>query len=171
MKLTRKLCGKDFEILSGDDDKTFNMMTNEEIKSSGVISVASNVVPGPIQRMTELILAGKKEEATKLSIALKPFFDIVTVKTTEETPFGQALVKSRNPTPYKTLMNILGMPSGPLRQPLGKMTRKGVETVLKAARSVYEKDPDILHPIEETFDVDLSKRLYKETFWKGLTYD
>jgi len=171
MKLTRKLCGKDFDILSGDDDKTFQMMTNEGVGASGVISVASNVAPGPIQKMTELILAGKREEATKLSVALKPLFDIVTVKTTEETPFGQALVKSRNPTPYKTLMNILGMPSGSLRQPLGKMTRKGLEIILKAARSVYEKDPELLRPVEETFDIDLSKRLYEEKFWKGLTYD
>src|SRR4030043_77670 len=31
MKLTRKLCGNDFDILSGDDDKTFVMMTMPEI--------------------------------------------------------------------------------------------------------------------------------------------
>ena len=171
MKLTRKLCGEDFDILSGDDDKTFLMMTDEEIRASGVISVASNVAPGAVQRMTTLVLEGKIEEATELSVALKPLFSIVTVKTMEETSFGPALVKARNPLPYKTLMNILGMPSGPLRQPLGKMTRKGLETVLEAARTVYEKNPEILEPIERTFDVDLSKRLYEEKFWKGLTYD
>jgi len=171
MKLTRKLCGEDFAILSGDDDKTFLMMTDEEIRASGVISVASNVAPGAVQRMTTLVLEGKIEEATELSVALKPLFSIVTVKTMEETSFRPALVKARNPLPYKTLMNILGMPSGPLRQPLGKMTRKGLETVLEAARTVYEKNPEILEPIERTFDVDLSKRLYEEKFWKGLTYD
>ena len=171
MKLTRKLCGEDFDILSGDDDKTFLMMTDEEIRASGVISVASNVAPGAVQRMTTLVLEGKIEEATELSVALKPLFSIVTVKTIEETSFGPALVKARNPLPYKTLMNILGMPSGPLRQPLGKMTRKGLETVLEAARTVYEKNPEILEPIERTFDVDLSERLYEEKFWKGLTYD
>ena len=171
MKLTRKLCGEDFDILSGDDDKTFLMMTDEEIRASGVISVASNVAPGAVQRMTTLVLEGKIEEATELSVALKPLFSIVTVKTMEETSFRPALVKARNPLPYKTLMNILGMPSGPLRQPLGKMTRKGLETVLEAARTVYEKNPEILEPIERTFDVDLSKRLYEEKFWKGLTYD
>jgi 4-hydroxy-tetrahydrodipicolinate synthase len=68
-------------------------------------------------------------------------------------------------------MNILGMPAGPLRPPLGKMTQKGLEVVLKAAREVYEKSPEILEPVEEFFDVDLSERLYNEKFWKGLTYD
>ena len=54
---------------------------------------------------------------------------------------------------------------------MGKMTRKGLEVVLKAAREVYEKSPEILAPIESFFDVDLSERLYTERFWKGLTYD
>ena len=68
-------------------------------------------------------------------------------------------------------MNILGMPSGPLRPPLGKMTKKGIETVIKAARSVYTNNPEILEPIESAFDVDLSERLYNDTHLKGLTYD
>jgi len=73
--------------------------------------------------------------------------------------------------PCKTLMNILGMPAGPLRPPLGKMTRKGLDVVLKAAREVYEKSPEVLAPIESFFDVDLSERLYNEEYWKGLAYD
>src|SRR4030066_482170 len=36
MKLTRKLCGNDFDILSGDDDKTFAMMTMPEINAPAV---------------------------------------------------------------------------------------------------------------------------------------
>jgi len=171
MKLTRKLCGEDFDILSGDDDKTFTMMTDNEIKASGVISVASNVAPCAIQRMTTLILEGKMDEATKLASDLKPLFEIVTVKTIEETRFGEVSVKARNPVSYKTLMNVLGMPAGPMRQPLGKMTRKGLQVVLEAARKVYTNTPEILEPIEIFFNVDLSQRLYKEEFWKGLTYD
>jgi 4-hydroxy-tetrahydrodipicolinate synthase len=68
-------------------------------------------------------------------------------------------------------MNILGMPAGPLRQPLGKMTKKGLQLVLEAARKVYENTPEILEPVEVFFNVDLSQRLYDEKFWKGLTYD
>ena len=67
-------------------------------------------------------------------------------------------------------MNVLGMPSGPCRQPLGKMTRNGLETVLATTRKVFEKDPEILAPIEDFFDISLQERLYNERFWQGLTY-
>ncbi|MDH5688287.1 MAG: 4-hydroxy-tetrahydrodipicolinate synthase, partial [Candidatus Bathyarchaeota archaeon] len=103
--------------------------------------------------------------------ALNPLFSMVTVKTTEETAFGPMMCKARNPLAYKTLMNILGMPSGPCRPPLGKMTKKGLDTVLKVARTVYEKTPEVLEPVEDFFDVDLSKRLYDEKSWRGLIYD
>ena len=171
MKLTRKLCGKDFNILSGDDDKTYAMMKDPEIGSSGVISVTSNVTPGAVQQFVQAILKGKSDEAELLNTALKSLFSIVTVKTVEETPYGPVTCKARNPLPYKTLMNILGMPSGPCRRPLGKMTKKGFETILTVARTVYEKMPEVLKPIEKFFDVDLSKRLYDVKSWRGLTYD
>ncbi|MEM3640845.1 MAG: 4-hydroxy-tetrahydrodipicolinate synthase [Candidatus Bathyarchaeia archaeon] len=171
MRLTRKLCGENFDILSGDDDKTFKMMTDPAIRASGVISVVSNFAPAAVEQMTSFILEGKVEEAEKLCNKLSPLFQIVTVKTVEETSFGNVLVKARNPLPCKTLMNVMGMPAGPLRQPLGKMTRKGLETVLKAAREVYEKSPEILKPVEDFFGVNLSERLYNEKFWKDLSYD
>ena len=170
MKLTRKLCGNDFDILSGDDDKTLAMMTSSEIAACGVISVVSNIAPGAVQNMTQCILDGEMEEANRLSIALQPLFAIVTVKTQESTPFGLVACKARNPLAYKTLMNILGMPSGPCRQPLGKMTRNGLEAVLSNARKVYETNPEILQPIEEFFSVDLNERLYNEKFLRGLYY-
>ena len=170
MKLTRKLCGSDFDILSGDDNMTFGMMTSPDIGASGVVSVASNVAPKAVQDMTQYILNGDVEGAKKLKEALDPLFEIVTVKTEEDTPYGPRLVRARNPLPYKTLMNVLGMPSGPCRQPLGKMTRMGLEEVLKRARSVHEKSPEILEPVEEFFDVNLSKRLYDESCWDGLHY-
>ena len=171
MKLTRVLCGEKFDILSGDDDKTYAMMTTPEISCTGVISVASNVAPGAVQRFVFSILEGKSSEAERLLEALNPLFSMVTVKTTEKTAFGPMMCKARNPLAYKTLMNILGMPSGPCRPPLGKMTKKGLETVLKVARTVYEKNPEVLRPVERFFDVDLNKRLYDEESWRGLTYD
>ena len=101
---------------------------------------------------------------------MKPLFDIVTVKTQEQTPFGPVTCKARNPLAIKTLMNVLGMPSGPCRQPLGKMTRAGLEIVLNNARKLYVTNPSVLQPIADFFDVDLSERLYNEQFWQGLTY-
>jgi len=170
MRLTRKLCGTDFNILSGDDDKTYAMMTTPEIASTGVISVTSNIAPRAVQNMVQCILDHQMEEANKLCAALQPLFAIVTVKTQEQTPFGAVSCKARNPLAYKTLMNVLGMSSGPCRQPLGKMTRSGLEVVLSNARKVYENNPEILQPIEEFFSVNLQERLYNERFWQGLYY-
>jgi 4-hydroxy-tetrahydrodipicolinate synthase len=67
-------------------------------------------------------------------------------------------------------MNVLGMPSGPCRQPLGKMTHTGLDIVLANARKVYETNPKILQPIADFFNVDLNERLYNEKYWQGLTY-
>jgi 4-hydroxy-tetrahydrodipicolinate synthase len=170
MELTRRLCGGDFDILSGDDDKTFVMMTSPDIAASGVISVASNVVPRAVSNMVHYVLDGNLDEANVLYHALQPLFGIVTVKTQEQTPYGPTACKARNPLAYKTLMNILGMPSGPCRQPLGKMTRNGLDAVLSAARNVYENHPEILQPIADFFSVNLQERLYNERFWQGLTY-
>jgi len=170
MKLTRKLCGDDFDILSGDDNMTYVMMTSPDIGASGVISVASNVVPKAVQDMVQYILNKDMKRADELCGALNPLFDIVTVRTEEETPYGPVACRARNPLAYKTLMNVLGMPAGPCRQPLGKMTKKGLEKVLAVARKVYEGKPEILEPIEGSFDIDLGQRLYKEKFWQGLSY-
>jgi 4-hydroxy-tetrahydrodipicolinate synthase len=170
MRLTRKLCGADFSILSGDDDKTYAMMTAPDIAASGVISVTSNIAPRAVADLTHYILDGNITEANQLAQALQPLFAMVTVKTQEQTPYGTVTCKARNPLAYKTLMNVMGMPSGPCRQPLGKMTRNGLEVVLANARKVYENHPEILKPIEDFFSVDLMERLYNERFWQGLTY-
>jgi len=170
MRLTRKLCGSDFSILSGDDDKTYAMMTAPDISAAGVISVTSNIAPRAVVDMARCILDGNITEANKLAQALQPLFSIITVKTQEQTPYGPVTCKARNPLACKTLMNVLGMPSGPCRQPLGKMTRNGLEVVLANARKVYENNPEILQPIEDFFGVNLKERLYNERFWQGLTY-
>jgi 4-hydroxy-tetrahydrodipicolinate synthase len=67
-------------------------------------------------------------------------------------------------------MNVLGMPSGFCRQPMGKMTRTGLEIVLTNARKVYESNPQILKPIVDYFGVDLKDRLYDEKYLEGLYY-
>jgi 4-hydroxy-tetrahydrodipicolinate synthase len=170
MCLTRKLCGDDFDILSGDDDKTFTMMTLPEIAANGVISVTSNIAPRAVSDMVHYLLDGNTKEAKQLTEALQPLFSAITVKTQEQTPVGPVMVKARNPLAAKTLMNILGMPSGPCRQPLGKMTRKGLEVVLQAARKVYEAHPEIFGPAEQFFDVDMMDRLNNERYLERLTY-
>jgi 4-hydroxy-tetrahydrodipicolinate synthase len=171
MKRTRECCGPDFMILSGDDGMTFEMMTNPGIKAAGVISVATNVAPKATTEMVNLLNAGKQAEAQKLMQKLQPLFNLVTVKTTEQTPYGEVVCRARNPLAYKVLMSILGMPSGMCRPPLGKMTPKGLQTVLEAARKVQSTAPEILQPAAEFFNVDIAERLENKKYWQELAYD
>lgn len=170
MARTRLLCGDDFDILSGDDDKTAAIILGADIGASGVISVVSNVAPAAVQEFTDE-MHKHGEIPVRLAGALQPLFNIVTVKTREQTKYGPVICRARNPLPIKTLMNILGMPAGSCRQPLGKMTAEGFQVVLSAARAVHEQNPEIFAPIEDFFHVDIAKRLQDGESWRGLYYD
>lgn len=171
MRQTRKLCRKDFQIISGDDDKTIEMMSDPSIAASGVISVASNVLPGATREMVDAQLNNDADRAREIEAALKPLIQIVGVKTEENSPHGPTICKARNPLPTKTLMNILGMPSGPCRQPLGKMTKKGISKVVESARAIYDSHPEFFRPVEEFFDISVEDRLGNEKYQEGLYYD
>lgn len=171
MRRTRHCCGTDFTILSGDDSMTYEMMVDPQIKAAGVISVASNVAPKAVTEMVRLLWQGHQAEAKTLMRKLEPLFNLVTVKTSERTPFGEVSCRARNPLAYKVLMALLGMPSGMCRPPLGKMTRNGLNTVLNAARKVYANSPEILQPVAEFFNVDIGERLENPSYHEGLCYE
>ncbi|MFP4668717.1 MAG: 4-hydroxy-tetrahydrodipicolinate synthase [Desulfobacterales bacterium] len=170
MRRTRECCGDKYLILSGDDGITYDMMTDPGISGGGVISVMSNIFPGPVSELVKLALDGKTDAARKSFESLKPLFDLVTVKTTEKTPFGEVTCRSRNPVPVKTLMQVLGMPSGPCRRPLGKMTRAGMDKLLDAARRVYASTPEVFAPVAESFGVNVEERLNDPKYTEGLVY-
>ncbi len=170
MRKTRECCGPDFTILSGDDGLTFEMMTDSSIGAAGVISVASNIAPKAVAQMVDFLAKGQKDEAQKICKALEPLFGLVTVKTMEKTPYGEVVCRARNPLAIKTLMAILGMPSGKCRQPLGKMTQKGIDVVLEAGRKVLKENPELLKPVEDFFNIDAEKRLNDPENWKNLYY-
>lgn len=171
MRLTRACCGNDFTILSGDDGMTFEMMTDPAIAGAGVISVVSNIAPAAMTRLVTLLAEGYHEEARVLKQDLEPLFNLVTVSTEEQTAHGQVLCRARNPLGLKTLMNVMGMPAGICRPPLGKMTRQGVKYVVDIARQVHGANPGILKPAQEFFDLDLDRRLNDPTAWEGLYYE
>ena len=175
MARTRELLGSEFVILSGDDDITFKMMTDPSIKAGGVISVVSNVAPAAVSEMVGKLLAGDLERASALRDALAPLFSIVTVKVEGERtlPDGAAVTvqdRFRNPLAVKSLMGALGMPSGPARQPLGRMTQAGVDAVRSAARSVWRNNPEILAPIGGFYGSDVEARIADDSVWAGLSY-
>jgi 4-hydroxy-tetrahydrodipicolinate synthase len=171
MRRIRQCCGNDFTILSGDDPLTFEMMTDPAIKAAGVISVISNIAPKAVTDMVFFLAAGKIEEAKNLIIALEPLFNIVTVKTKETSPYGEVICRARNPLAIKSLMALLGMPSGRCRQPLGKMTKNAINIVINAAKSAFSSNPAIFKPIEDFFNVNIEERLNNQRYMAGLCYD
>jgi len=170
MQRTRTCCGPDFTILSGDDGMTFDMMTDPEIAAGGVISVISNVAPAAVAELVNLLAAGQTDQAEALKTDLAPLFGLVTVSTTEKTPFGAVTARFRNPSAVKSLMAVLGMPGGGCRRPMGKMTTHAIEVVLAAARTVQAKNPDIFKPCAECFDIDIDARLNDPANWQDLVY-
>jgi len=165
MAKTRRLLGDAFDILSGDDDMTFAMMTREDIKAQGVVSVIANVVPGALTEMTAALNRGDMARGKELAQALDPLFKIVTVKTMEEYEGFQVPCKFRNPSAIKTLMRGLGIPAGPCRPPLGRMTPQGIAVVRDAVRTVYEQSKEVLFPIQDFYQVDLEERIYQDEHW------
>jgi 4-hydroxy-tetrahydrodipicolinate synthase len=166
MAKTRTLLGEDFDILSGDDDKTVEMMTRQDIRASGVVSVMSNIVPGPIGEMVKALRSGDITKANRLKEVLDPLFKTVTVNTIESYEGFEVPAKFRNPLGIKTMMKGLGIPSGPCRPPLGKMTPKGVEVVRNALKTVYEKDREVLRPIQDFYRINIEERLSNDKYWK-----
>ena len=166
MAKTRALLGEDFDILSGDDDKTYEMMVRPDIGASGVISVMSNIVPGPIHEIVKAIKDGELQTADRLKGILDPLFKIVAVNTMEAYEGFEVPAKFRNPVPIKTIMKGLGMPSGPCRPPLGKMTPKGIDVVRNALKEVYARDQEVFRPIQEVYRVNIEDRLSTDRYWK-----
>ncbi|MBO4547660.1 MAG: 4-hydroxy-tetrahydrodipicolinate synthase, partial [Abditibacteriota bacterium] len=76
--------------------------------------------------------------------------------------------KYRNPLPTKMLMNVLGMPSGPARPPLGKMSAKALGIVREAVTSVKDNNPEILAPICDFYGVDVFQRIEQDSLWNEL---
>ena len=171
MRRTRACCGPEFTILSGDDALVFDMMTDASIGAAGVISVASNIAPKAMTDMVAALNGGNHAEAEALKNAVAPLFGLVTVTTQEETPHGQVDCRARNPLAIKTLMALLGMPVGPCRRPLGRMSRKGLDVVLSVARQVQANNPEIFRPLADFFNIDVADRLDTPAYRQGLFYE
>lgn len=173
MAKTRKLADDDFSIMSGDDDLTYKMLTDPEIRANGVVSVMANVAPAAVAKMVNSVKSGDIKTAAKVHDALAPLLGMVTVKVDNPRtlPSGQTVLvndRYRNPLAIKILMSGLGMPSGFCRKPLGKMTAAGVSVVRKIAQQVWQNNPEIFEPIARFYGVDIKARLANDSVWESL---
>ena len=100
----KKLCGEEFDIISGDDPVTLPLMS---LGGTGVISVSSNIAPGAVSDMVNALLDGDFERGRELHYELLPLF--------------RALFIESNPIPVKTAASLLGLCSDEMRLPLVPM--------------------------------------------------
>lgn len=171
MRRTRSCCGDAFNIFSGDDAILLQIMEDPAIRACGGISVISNIAPKAMTDMVMLQAQGDTRGAAAINKALLPLLNLVTVTTEEMTPHGMVRCRARNPLALKTLMQILGLPSGACRQPVGKMTEKGIDVVVSAVKRVQRENPEILQPLAHFFDINIDERLSNPEFRKGLWYN
>ncbi|MDO4991090.1 MAG: 4-hydroxy-tetrahydrodipicolinate synthase [Eubacteriales bacterium] len=115
----RSACGDDLFLWSGNDDCTVPLMA---LGALGVISVASNVVPGAVAKLCALCLDGAFSEATALYARYAALISALFIET--------------NPIPVKAAMKVLGMDSGLLRLPLVEIAAEHQGALLSAMRGV-----------------------------------
>ena len=111
--IPRKNSSDKFWVLSGDDALILPLTC---MGGDGVISVVSNLLPAKVKALTKAALNGDYEKARSLHYELLPFIKAAFVET--------------NPVPIKQALSWAGLPSGPARLPMGKMSPAS-ETVLK----------------------------------------
>lgn len=113
----RSVCGDDLHIWSGNDDCTVALMS---LGALGVISVASNIVPGAVSKLCALCLEEKFREATELFSKYSKLFSALFIET--------------NPIPVKTAMKMMGMDSGIMRLPLTELAQENIGILSSAMR-------------------------------------
>ena len=96
--------GKTFFVLSGEDSLTYPLMA---LGGDGVICAVGNVIGREYTTMCKLMKEGKWAEAREIHYRTLPL-----VKT---------LFIESNPVPVKEAMQMMGLPSGPVRLPLVPM--------------------------------------------------
>jgi 4-hydroxy-tetrahydrodipicolinate synthase len=116
--------------------------------------------------MVKALSIGNMEKANRWKEALDPLFKLVTVNTIESYEGFEVPCKFRNPVPIKTIMRGLGLPSGPCRPPLGRVTPKGVEVIRRALQEVHEKNREVFRPLEDFYKVKMEDRISNDKYWK-----
>ncbi len=119
LDLTTEAVAAGMTVLSGDDSLTLPMMA---VGAVGVVSVASNIVPGEVRKLVEAALAGNFTRARQIH---KRIFNLC-----------RALFVETNPIPIKTAMALLERDSGEMRLPLCEASHANCAVVRQALAQI-----------------------------------
>jgi 4-hydroxy-tetrahydrodipicolinate synthase len=106
--------GLDFTVVAGDDFLTLPIMS---LGGKGVISVAANIAPREMSEMVAAMLKGEVEKAKEINIKLFSLFEAMFLET--------------NPIPVKKAAEMMGLPAGHVRLPLGALSEGNEEKLRK----------------------------------------
>lgn len=95
------LCGKDFDLYSGNDDQTIPIMS---VGGIGCISTVANIIPAQYHQMTSDFLRGRYKSAAKQQLKMLPLI--------------RAVFSEVNPIPVKAALNMMGYIEKEYRLPL-----------------------------------------------------
>jgi len=101
------LCGKDFDIYSGNDDQTVPILS---LGGKGVISVVANILPKDTHDLCQKFFDGDIQGSLDLQLKM---FELI-----------KALFIEVNPIPVKKAMELMGYNVGKCRMPLTTMESK-----------------------------------------------
>lgn len=101
------LCGKEFDLYSGNDDQTIPIMA---LGGIGCISTVANIIPAEYHQMTADFLKGRCKSAAKQQLKMIPLI--------------RALFAEVNPIPVKAALNIMGRIEKEYRLPLCEPTNE-----------------------------------------------
>ncbi len=113
----KRLCGKGFDLISGDDALTLPLLA---IGGCGVISVVANIVPKDVSEMITAHEKGDFKQARDYYYKLMPLVNAMFIET--------------NPIPVKTSMGLMGMIEPTLRLPMCAMSEATVEKLKKVLK-------------------------------------
>jgi 4-hydroxy-tetrahydrodipicolinate synthase len=114
MKEVLSTLPKEFDVLSGDDKMTLQLM---EANGRGVISVASNIMPKEIHDFAQLGLDGNFEKMKEMNEKLMPLFTGLFIET--------------NPVPVKAALAMKGLIKESYRLPLCELLPENREKLKK----------------------------------------
>ncbi|HEX9113797.1 MAG TPA: 4-hydroxy-tetrahydrodipicolinate synthase, partial [Nitrospirota bacterium] len=112
-----RLCGRDFDVISGDDFTTLPLLA---LGGVGAISVTANIAPADCAALFDAWFAGKTDAALKLHYKLEPLHGPMFIET--------------NPIPVKTSLALMGRIAEEFRLPLCPMADANKEKLKKALK-------------------------------------
>jgi 4-hydroxy-tetrahydrodipicolinate synthase len=107
-----------FKIYSGEDIMTFSLVCHG---AAGAIAAVAHVVGKEVKAMCQAVWEGRIAEARAVHYSIMDVVD--------------ALFVEPNPTPVKQAVEWLGLPAGPLRPPLARLTPTGQDMLGRAMKA------------------------------------